>query len=283
MQSRKGLGRGLESLLPAPVAITANNNAGLQTLPIDQIIPNRLQPRTIFDDEKIRELADSIREDGIIQPLIVSKLPDGRHELIAGERRLRAARIAGLTNVPVVIKAVDQAGMLALSLIENIQREDLNPIEESLAYQELTQQFGFSQDEIAKRVGKSRVSVANSLRLLKLPQVIKDDVASGKYSAGHARALLTTDSIHEQLKLREWIVKTTPTVRSVERRVTNIKNGGAKTKNEAPAQVSTIVSRMRESLGTKVKIVNTKKGGRLIIDYYSWQDLDRIYRRIIGQ
>jgi ParB family chromosome partitioning protein len=259
---------------------------GLQTVSIDLITSNRLQPRTVFDDEKIRELADSIREDGIIQPLIVTPLSDGRYELIAGERRLRASRIAGLTEVPVVIKSVDQTDLLALSLIENIQREDLNPLEEARAYAELLEQFHLTQDEVAKRVGKSRVAVANSLRLLKLPTVVQDDVASGRYSAGHARALLAAEGIHEQLKLREWIVKTTPTVRNVEHKVAGLKGNHkqplAKTIN-LPAQLSSIMERLRESLGTKVSVsLNRKGGGKLIIDYYSWQDLDRLYRKMAG-
>lgn len=284
MQQKRGLGRGLESLIPPPITIPETKSKGLQTVPIDQLVPNRLQPRTTFDDEKIRELASSIKEDGIIQPLIVSPLPDGRYELIAGERRLRASRVAGLSEVPVIVKNVDQAGMLALSLIENIQREDLNPIEESRAYQELIDQFGLTQDTVAKRVGKSRVAVANSLRLLRLPRVVQEDVTQGKYSAGHARAILSVDGIHEQLKLREWIVRTTPTVRHIEKKVQGFKNGGTKTKTksaELPAQVSTIAQRMRESLGTKVSIQQDKKGGgKVVIDYYSWQDLDRLYLQI---
>jgi len=284
MQQKRGLGRGLESLIPPPIAMPEKISRGLQTVPIDQIVPNRLQPRTIFDDEKIRELADSIKEDGIIQPLIVCTLPDGRFELIAGERRLRASRIAGLTEVPIIIKNVDQAGMLAISLIENIQREDLNPLEESRAYQELIDQFGLTQDNVAKRIGKSRVAVTNSLRLLRLPRVVQEDVAQGKYSAGHARAILAVESIHEQLKLREWIVRTTPTVRHIEKKVQGFKNGTTKTKTnsaELPAQVSTIAQRMKETLGTKVAIQQEKNGGgKIVIDYYSWQDLDRLYRQI---
>ncbi len=285
MQQKRGLGRGLESLMPPPVQAVNQTPAsnGLQSVSVDKIVPNRLQPRTVFDDEKIRELADSIKEDGIIQPLIVSKLPDGRYELIAGERRLRASRIAGLTEVPVVIKNVDQAGLLALSIIENIQREDLNPLEESRAFQELIDQFGLTQEEVAKRVGRSRVAVANSLRLLRLPRVVQEDVAVGKYSAGHARAILAVEGVHTQLKLREWIVRATPTVRHVERKVQGIKGGETKTRTVTglPAQISTIVQRMREALGTKVAVKQDKKGGgNIVIDFYSWQDLDRLYRQI---
>lgn len=285
MQTRKGLGRGFDSLLPPPTINNEKTSSGTHTVPTDSIVPNRLQPRTIFDDEKIRELADSIKEEGILQPLLVSPLPDGRYELIAGERRLRASRIAGITEVPVIIKKADETGMLALSLVENIQREDLNAIEESIAFQELIEKFGLTQEEIAKRVGKSRAAVANSLRLLKLPQVVKDDIACGKYSPGHARALLTAEGIHEQLKLREWIVKNTPTVRDVERKVGTGNEDSSKIKNkkEPSPQISSIVNRIREKLGTKVKITeNRKGGGKLLIDYYSWQDLDRLYLLLTG-
>lgn len=280
MQTRKGLGKGLDSLLPPPTVIKIAGSS-INTLPIDRIAPNRLQPRTVFDEEKIRELASSISTDGILQPLVVSPLKDGRYELIAGERRLRASKLVGLAEVPVVIKNVDQSTVLALSLIENIQREDLNPIEESMAYNELMKNFGMTQDEVAKRVGKSRVAVANSLRLLKLPQKIKDDVSSGRYSAGHARAMLATDSIHEQLKLREWIIKTTPSVRMVEEKISNTKTRTFKAKDPLSAQTVSILKKMSESIGTKVKIkANRKGGGKLIIDYYSWQDLDRIYHKL---
>jgi len=286
MQQRRALGRGLESLIPPPITPTTSESKpkGLQTVPIDKIAPNRLQPRTTFDDEKIRELADSIREDGVLQPLIVSPLADGHYELIAGERRLRASRLAGLEEVPVIIKTVEQEGLLALSLIENIQREDLNPLEESRAYQELIEQFGLTQDEVAKRVGKSRAAVANSVRLLQLPSVIQEDVACGRYSAGHARAVLVAEGIHEQLKLREWIVRTTPTVRAIERKVRGRRGDKSRPKstNQAP-QISSITERLRESLGTKVNIVQDRKGGgKLVIDYYSWQDLDRLFRLLTG-
>lgn len=285
MQQRKALGRGLESLIPPTITqIRKDEPKAASTLAIDQIVPNRMQPRTIFDDEKIRELADSIREDGVIQPLIVTPLHDGRYELIAGERRLRASRLAGLSEVPVVIKSVDQEGLLVLSLIENIQRQDLNPIEESHAYQELIDQFNLTQEDVAKRVGKSREAVANSLRLLKLPTVIQEDVASGRYSAGHARVLLSVEGAHEQLKLREWLVKNTPTVRNMEKKAQDL-HGGKKQvkKNNHPPQVQFLLNKMRETLGTKIDISpNIKGGGKITIEYYSWQDLDRLYNTIMG-
>ncbi|MFH1874593.1 MAG: ParB/RepB/Spo0J family partition protein [Pseudomonadota bacterium] len=289
MLNKRGLGRGFESLLPP--AQTAPNNASentnpLQTVPIENIVPNRLQPRTIFDDDKIRELANSIKEDGILQPLIVSPPTNGRYELIAGERRLRASRLAGLAEVPVVIKDVDQTTTLVLSLIENIQRQDLNPIEEAVSYNELIENFNLTQDEVAKRIGKSRVAVANTLRLLNLPQTIKDDVSAGRYSPGHARALLAANGVQEQLKLREWIIKHTPTVRNVEERINIAKqtsNTAQNKTNSVSPQINTVLEKMRQTLGTKVKIsTNRKGGGKITIDYYSWQELDNIYRRVTG-
>ncbi|MFH0800624.1 MAG: ParB/RepB/Spo0J family partition protein [Pseudomonadota bacterium] len=285
MQLKRGLGRGLESLIPPPMVQGQTEGDGLRMISIDSIVPNRLQPRSVFDEEKIRELADSIREQGVLQPLAVSPIEGGRYELIAGERRFRASRLAGLSDVPVVIRKVDDEGLLALSIMENVQREDLNPIEESRAYLELTQQFGYTQDDVAKKVGKSRVAVANSLRLLALPRVIQDDVASGRYTAGHARAILAVEGIHEQLKLRERILREVPTVRDVEKMVQSYQSGGRRAfrkRSEISAQTNELLDTMKSSLGTKVSLLPKGNGGKLIIEYYSAQDLDRIYKRIIN-
>lgn len=289
MQLKRGLGRGMESLIPPPlteaVGDTENKDRPYRTVPIDSVVPNRLQPRTVFDEEKIRELTDSIREQGIIQPLIVSPMEEGRYELIAGERRLRASRMAGLEEVPVIIKKVDDEGLLALSLIENIQREDLNPIEEARAFQELTQQFGYTQDDVAKKVGSSRTAVTNSIRLLTLPRVIQEDVASGRYSAGHARAILAIEGLHEQLKVRERIIRDLPTVRDIEKMVQSYGSGAKKKPRRCPAlspQLGDLVETLKARLGTKVQFVPRGTGGKIVIDYYSAQDLDRIYRQIVG-
>lgn len=287
MQLKRGLGRGMESLIPPPVVETIGDSKDrpYRTVPIDSIIPNRLQPRTVFDEGKIRELADSIREQGIIQPLIVSPMEDGRYELIAGERRLRAARMAGLEDVPVIIKKVDDEGFLALSIIENIQREDLNPLEEARAFQELTQQFGYTQDEAAKKVGRSRSAVANSIRLLSLPRVIQEDVASGRYSAGHARAILAIEGLHDQLKFRERIIRDLPTVRDIEKMVQSYGSNAKKPPRRRPVlspQMSELLEALKARLGTKVQFVPRGNGGKIIIDYYSAQDLDRIYRQVVS-
>jgi len=301
MQQRRALGKGLGSLIPnvpaktASVKVQAAGEAEVRTespsplqVPVAAISPNRHQPRQIFDEDKIRSLADSIREQGIIQPLIVSKSTVGRYELIAGERRLRAVRMLGLSEVPVVVKEVDDEGLLALALIENVQREDLNAIEEAKALSELVDEFDYSQEEVAKKVGKSRPYVANALRLLKLPQIVQDDLAAGRYTAGHARALLALANTHEQLKFRETLIKHMPTVRDVEIMVQQRAQGtgGRRRKKAAsalPPQTAMVVDEMVQSLGTKVKLkTRSGGGGQVLIEFYSAQDLDRIYRRIVS-
>lgn len=287
MQLKRGLGRGLESLIPPPIVTEQSEPEEQNTqkkVPTDKIIPNRLQPRTVFDEEKIRELSESIKEQGILQPLVVTPTSDGRYELIAGERRLRASRLAGLEEVPVVIKKVDDETLLSLSIMENIQREDLNAIEEARAYQELATQFSLTQEDIAKKVGKSRVAVANGLRLLSLPRVIQEDVACGRYSAGHARAMLGIISLHEQLKFREMMLKELPTVREIEKMVQSLNSGVKKTaapvaKNE---QSSDVAEKLKLALGTKVEIKKKGLGGKLVIEFYSSEDLDRLYKKIMG-
>lgn len=284
MQLKRGLGRGLESLIPPPIETQAGADRKFRMVPVEMVAPNRLQPRTLFDEEKLRELADSIREQGVLQPLIVTPLPDGRYELIAGERRLRAARIAGCEEVPVIIKTVDNEQLLSLSLLENIQREDLNAIEEARAYQELINQFGHTQDDVAKKLGKSRVAVTNSIRLLKLPRLIQEDVVNERYSAGHARAMLSLGNLHDQLKFRERIMKEMPTVRDIEQMVQTYGVGGrkkGKRKNSLTPQMTDIMDKMKQTLGTKVQIIQNASGGRVVIDYYNAQDLDRIFRTIV--
>jgi len=278
MQTKRGLGRGLESLMPPPAAIISNSDKQHRAVDIGSIVPNRLQPRTIFDEDKLRELASSIKEYGVLQPVIVSPISGGRYELIAGERRFRASKMAGLTNIPVVVKDVDDEKMLALSLLENIQREDLNAIEESRAYQELIEKFGYTQDAVAKKLGKSRVAVANSIRLLKLPRIVQDDVANERYSAGHARALLSLNNLHEQLKMRERILKNMPSVRDVESMVRNYASKEKKKTRKLPISphMQNIMDDLCQRLGTKVRIMQKGKKGKIVVDYYSAQDLDRI-------
>ena len=220
-----------------------------------------------------------------MQPLIVSRVDEKRYELIAGERRLRASRLAGLSEVPVVIREVDDEKLLALSILENIQREDLNPIEESRAYQELIEQYRYSQEDVARKLGKSRVAVTNSLRLLKLPRVIQTDVSEGRYTAGHARAILGLENMHDQLKLREVILKHMPTVRDVEQMVqerSTSRRATARRNEKLTPQLVQLSDRLKQALGTKVVIRPSRNGnGKVVIDYYSVQDLDRIYQHIV--
>lgn len=291
MQARKALGKGLASLIPGESeAIKSDNTTFVSEnmVDIDYIIPNRSQPRKEFSDDSLKELAESIKTNGIIQPLIVTPAVGGRYELIAGERRLRAARLAGLEKVPVVVRQAEPEAMLELAIIENVQREDLNPIEEALAYKDLLNQFNYTQEEVADKVGKSRPYVANSLRLLGLPKVIQEDVILGRLTPGHARALLAISNIQEQLRVRESILHSRLTVRDVEELIQNIlsgtseKNKTNKKQNELSPQLKSVVDDMTNRLGTKVNLVPYKnnKGGKVIIEYYSAQDLNRIYQKI---
>jgi len=293
MQGRKALGKGLASLIPdEPKTATPDKQSvsDVMTISVDNIAPNRLQPRRHFSNESITELADSIKENGIIQPLVVTAGVGGRYELIAGERRLRAAKVAGLERVPVVIKAADPELMLELALIENIQREDLNPIDEALAYNELIDEFGYTQEEVAKKVSKSRPYITNLLRLLSLPKVIQEDVVLGRMTSGHARALLGLNDLQQQLKVREEILHSNLSVREVEQMIRDLTKGkNSKNTNKKEMvltpQTRSIIEDMIKELGTKVKInpYRNNKGGRLIIEYYTIQDLNNIYKKIVSK
>lgn len=297
MQIRKALGRGLDALIPsteiapeaailAPAISHPPLGERIRSVLTDQIVPNRLQPRKTFNEESLKELAASIKEQGVIQPLIVTAAAGNRYELITGERRLRAAKLAGIAEVPVIIKNVGPEEMLEFSIIENIQREDLNPIEEAQAYKELISQFKYSQDEVADKLGRSRTAVANSLRLLNLPKLIQDDVSSGRLSAGHARALLSVRNLQEQLRLREEVLNSALTVRDIERMIQSLRGTTkvvVKRGSSLTPQMKHLVDEMTKSLATKVKLEpdREKKGGKIIIEYYSSQDLDRIYNVVV--
>lgn len=294
IQQKKGLGRGLDSLItPGPVTASLSETTGeafkeTASIPIDSIVPNRHQPRIQFDEESLQELAISIKREGVLQPLLVAKGVDGRYELVAGERRWRAAKMAGLTQVPVIVHDISEEKMLELAMVENIQREDLNAIDEAKGYQMLTERFQLGHADIAERVGKSREYVANALRLLKLPKVIQEDVASKKMSASHARSLLALPSLEDQLYFREKILEGVMSVRDVEQMIRMkagiVKNKRARHKKHLSEQIKLLLDELQKSLGTKVRIYPGAQGdkGQLVIEYYSWQDLDRIYRRLIS-
>ena len=278
--NRKALGKGLEALIPnfETGAPDGERTAGAVDLLIDEIAPNRLQPRKHFDDEKFNELERSIREHGVLQPVIVQKGVKG-YELIVGERRWRAGKKAGLKKIPAIVREVTDTESLELALIENLNRQDLNPIEEADGYARLANDFGLTQEKIAKRMGKSRESVANVMRLLKLPRQVKEDMISGRLTMGHGRALLGLNSEKDIASLRKKILGQSLNVRETEAQVNhNNRNteGPAKKRTKKDIFIRNLEIELERSLGTKVGIVSRKKGGKLIITYYSDDDLERI-------
>jgi len=282
MVQRKALGKGLGALIPELPERPEGRPEGIILVDLDEIRPNPLQPRRIFNQEKIEELAGSIRENGILQPLIVKKAREG-FELIAGERRWRAAQKAGLAKVPIIVKEVGDKSRLELSLIENIQREDLNVIEEAEAYQKLVDEFGYTQDLIAQRVGKGRTSITNALRLLKLNRKIKDDLMQDKINMGHARAYLGLDSSAQQVEAHAQVVKKQLSVRQTEQLVKRMKSGApAPLPSPSGSEHEFMVHELRKILGTKVSIRQKGKRGKLIIEFYSPGELERIFELLSG-
>jgi ParB family chromosome partitioning protein len=282
---RPALGRGLSALIPdtpAPAPAPAPPERSLE-VDCDLLRPNKFQPRTHMDDERIEDLARSIRSNGIIQPIVVRRVEEGGYEIIAGERRWRAAQRAGLLKVPVVVRNIPEERLLAVALIENIQREDLNPIEEAVAYRRLADEFTLTQEQIAEAVGKDRSSVANYVRLLRLPKEVRDSVASNKLSMGHARALLSLTDEAAQLRLARDVVARSLSVRDTEALV---KKAGAPVdqKPETKTDVHTRAAeeRLKLALGTRVRINRKGKGGRIEIDFVSEDELQRIYEKLTG-
>ncbi|MBI3248091.1 MAG: ParB/RepB/Spo0J family partition protein [Deltaproteobacteria bacterium] len=286
---RRALGRGLSALIgdaPAPTATPIERR-----VLVSEIRPNPRQPRRFFDEDRIAELADSIRHQGVLQPLVVRKMEDG-YELIIGERRFRAAQHAGLDRVPVVIKDVSEAESLEMALVENIQREELTPIEEALAYRQLMEEFHFTQEEMAQRVGKSRPVVTNLLRILQLPEEIKEEVDRGHLSVGHARALLALGTPEQQVELARKIMRQGLSVRETETLVSHTlpaQPALATAQEDQPQRdeiylhIAALQDDLMRSLGTKVRLHPKKKGGRLEIEYYSNEELEGLVRRLKGQ
>ena len=276
-----GLGRGLDALLPESEELVASS---LTEVSVHSIQPNPHQPRSTFDETALAELASSIREHGLIQPLIVVRAGEDRYTLIAGERRWRAALIAGFASVPVVIKDAAPQQMLELALIENVQRADLNPLEEALAYKQLSEEIGLTQDQVAQRVGKSRVAISNTLRLLKLPDAVKARLADNQITEGHARALLMVNDLTLQQRTLNQIIKNGLNVRQTEELVRRLNDHQPAKKGQSPQRANAdsraLEDRLRRSLGTKVSLFRSKKGGTIVIHFYSEEELDSIYRRI---
>lgn len=296
MATKRGLGKGIGVYFGEDVIqdekdersgtsnqLERNEDVSRETfLKISLIEPNREQPRKMFQEEQLQELADSIRQYGVLQPLIVHKKND-YYEIITGERRWRAAKIAGIKEVPVVIREYSKQLMMEIALIENLQREDLNPIEEAKAYQALMQEFALKQDEIAERVSKNRVTITNSLRLLKLDVAVQEMLIQGFISSGHARALLSLTNPQNQLKLAQKIIQNKLSVRDVEKAVKAIERPNDKKKKENPESEAVqlvfqnLEERMKSIMGTKVSINKRDKNkGRIEIEYYSTSELERI-------
>lgn len=280
MVQRRGLGKGLGALIPgadAPGAVTLE-------IPLADLEANPLQPRRHFEQAALEELATTIREHGVLTPVVVRRGPGG-YQIIAGERRIRAARMAGLTRIPAVLKEASDAQALQMALVENLQREDLNPVEAAEAYRRLVEEFGLTQEEVAGRLGRDRSSVANAVRLLRLPKRVRDDLAAGVLSEGHGRALLGLEKPADQLKAREVVVKRGLTVRATEALVRRLR-GGAPTKSARPAisdpNLQALEDRLRIALGTKVRILREGKTGVLEISFFSDDDLTRLVDLIAG-
>lgn len=296
--AKKGLGKGLDSLIPdkksvkpANVNKSSSNNtdeslkSGEQMMKINKVEPNRDQPRKKFEEDALLELADSIKQFGVLQPLLVRKRDD-YYEIIAGERRWRAAKMAGIKEVPVIIKDYTEQEIVEIGLIENIQRENLNPIEEAMAFKKLLEEFNLKQDEVAERVSKSRTAVTNSMRLLKLDERVQQMIVDDMISTGHARALLAIDDKEQQYELANKIFDEKLSVRETEKLVKDIKNP-KKEKVKKPVEnllvYKNLENRMKEVMGTKVSISSKGKGkGKIEIEYYSDDELERMYEMIMS-
>lgn len=279
MTRRRALGKGLEALIPAQFEAAP----GLREISVDAIVANPHQPRQALDPVALQELADSIREHGLIQPLIVTQQGQ-RYQLITGERRWRAAKRAGLTRVPALVKDATSQQMLELALVENIQREDLNPLEEASAYRQLMEGFGLTQTQVAQRVGKSRAAVANSVRLLRLPQEVKESLAAGQITEGHARALLGLPEPEAQLRALQRVIRRGLNVRQTEELVRRwtAPRPERKLQPYRSPETEALETAFSEALGTRVRLVRSKQGGRLVIHFYSEEELEALYELIVS-
>ena len=280
-KQRSGLGKGLEALIP----VAQEPSAGLTQVSISAITPNPMQPRTALDPEDLAELAASVYEHGLLQPLIVTQQGPERYQLIAGERRWQAARMAGLATVPAIVKEATPQQVLELALVENIQRADLNPLEEAAAFLQLVEEFGLTQEQVAERVGKSRVAVTNTLRLLRLPAEVKQALADGTIREGHARALLALPTPVSQVAALKTVVSKALSVRQTEELVRRLlaETPPRKPKQPVDAETQALEEEFREMLGTKVNLHRNRKGrGRLVIHFYSEEELQAIYDVIVG-
>lgn len=278
MVQRRALGRGLETLIPG------DDPFGAIQVRIEEIATGSLQPRRSMNDAKLNELAASIKAHGVLLPILLRR-EGGRLEVVAGERRLRAARIAGLDSVPALVKELSSSQALEVALVENLQREDLNPIEQAEAYLRLQDEFGLTQEEVARRVGRDRSSVANALRLLKLPEQVQADLVEGVLSEGHARALLGLERGADQIRARDEVIRRGLSVRATEVLVRRLKPAGSRERRPTVSEpaIRAAEDALRQALGTKVQICKKGTGGTIEVEFYSMEDLDRIYERICGR
>lgn len=290
MARRSGLGRGLSSLIPADLTVDAG---AYQEIDIKQVVSNPNQPREHFDEETLAALSKSITEIGVIQPIVVRELSDGKYELVAGERRWRAAKRADLSTIPAIVRAYDDLSSLETAVVENLHRQDLNALEEAAAYQQLIEDFGLTQEDVARRVGKSRSAVANTLRLLHLPPLVQRLLIEGQLSAGHARALLATPDRFAQERLATRIVDEGLTVRQIEELLRE-ESSADETEQDDPspkraetraadAGVLELEELLATRLDTRVAVKLGKGPGKLLVDFADLDDLERIYRIIAGQ
>ena len=282
MAQRKALGRGLGALL----GTSELDVEQLREIDIDQILPNSQQPRKNFDEESLEELADSIRQHGVVQPIVVRPLEDGFFQLIAGERRWRASQRAGLTRVPAVIRQAGEHDTLEIALIENLQRQDLNPLEEAQAYERLIVEFGMTQDEVARRVGKNRATVANMLRLLKLPDEVQQWLRDNKLSTGHAKALLSLSQPDAILDAARKVIQGSLSVRHTEMLVGRIAKGESQNSESAAADVvdpnvKAAIRALEQVVGTKVDIHESGGKGKIEIHFYSFEEMNRLYEGLL--
>jgi len=282
MNAKHGLGRGLGALLGPSASPTPEALACTQDLAMDSIIANANQPRKSFDNAALRELAESLKRTGVLQPIVVRRFGQ-QFQIVVGERRWRAAQMAGLTRIPAVVREASDAQTLELALVENLLREDLNPMEEAEAYQRLLTEFAWTQEELGQRVGKDRSSVANCLRLLKLPELIQSDLRAGRLTMGHARALLSLPSPADQLKLREEILAHSWSVRTTEEGVQRKQRLAPRRVGRRSADLAALEDSLRQALATRVRLVGNERTGRIEIVYTSAEDLERLTGLIAGR
>ncbi len=278
---KQALGKGLGALIPDLSALDEKEKKALGILEIelDKLVPNEYQPRKVFNDEKLKELAASIKVQGVIQPIIVHRIGTN-FGLIAGERRWRAARLAGLKTIPALVREASKRELIEQALIENIQREDLNPLEAAEAFKQLQDEYKLTQEDLARRVGKERSTITNFLRLLGLPKEIKQHLAAGSLSMGHAKALLSLERLRDQMLAANQIVKKALSVREAEALAHALKRPAKERKTRKSTEFKAVEERLRKSLGTKVSIAPATKGGRIVIEYYSSEELERILEKI---